>query len=254
MKIGKNVIIGDGVDFGDADVELGDCVEIGRDVKVIGSGTLRIGDYSKIHRGTFINASGSVVLGEQAWIGERSVLDGTGELRAGDFLGVGIGSSLYSHIRHGDVTYGSKYNSKGKLIIGDDVWFVGQCMVSPIVAASRSMAMLGSVVTRDMAENRIYAGVPAKDITDRVGEPWSDPKPVDIFWGVVDLVEEGCKELGLNRRDFVVTNRLVPEYELDPNKTYYVTEDRTYTKRLTDQEIKLNRWLFSARAKFRAAP
>lgn len=250
MKIGKNVIIGDGVDFGDADVELGDCVEIGRDVKVIGSGTLRIGDYSKIHRGTFINASGSVVLGEQAWIGERSVLDGTGELRAGDFLGVGIGSSLYSHIRHGDVTYGSKYNSKGKLIIGDDVWFVGQCMVSPIVAASRSMAMLGSVVTRDMAENRIYAGIPAKDITDRVGEPWDDVDDFDVFWEVVALVDEGCETLGIDRAEFVIADH-TPD-TIDPNRTYYITGSRSYTKRLTDSEIKLNRWLFSARAKFRA--
>lgn len=250
MKIGKNVIIGDGVDFGDADVELGDCVEIGRDVKVIGSGTLRIGDYSKIHRGTFINASGSVILGQQAWIGERSVLDGTGELQAGDFLGVGIGSSLYSHIRHGDVTYGSNYLSKGSLIIGHDVWFVGQCMVSPITAANRSMAMLGSVVTKDMAYNRLYAGVPAKDITDKAGEPWSQPNGNDIFWSVVALIEEGCETLKIDCSEFVVSD-LMPE-ELDPNKTYYATRSRTYTKRLTDTEIKLNRWLFSARAKFRA--
>ncbi len=250
MKIGKNVVIGDGVDFGDADVELGDCVEIGRDVKVIGSGTLRIGDYSKIHRGTFINASGSVILGEQAWIGERSVLDGTGELRAGDFLGVGIGSSLYSHIRHGDVTYGSNYLSKGSLIIGHDVWFVGQCMVSPITAADKSMAMLGSVVTKDMAYNRLYAGVPAKDITDKAGEPWSDPDNDEVFWAVVDLVDEGCEALGLDQSEFVVANNT--PVDMDPNRTYYITGSRAYTKRLTDSEIKLNRWLFSARAKFRA--
>lgn len=251
MKIGKNVVIGDNVDFGDADVELGDCVEIGRDVKVIGSGPLRIGDYSKIHRGTFINASGSVILGEQAWIGERSVLDGTGELRTGDFLGVGIGSSLYSHIRHGDVSYGSNYLSKGSLIIGHDVWFVGQCMVSPITAADKSMAMLGSVVTKDMAYNRLYAGVPAKDITDKAGSPWTDLNEAETFLSVIEFIDEGCEYLGLDRSEFAVGSVL--PINPDPNKTYYSIRNREYTKRLTDSEIKLNHWLFSARAKFRAA-
>lgn len=55
------------------------------------------------------------------------------------------------------------------MVVEDGVWFVGHCLVSPIRAKARSMAMLGSVVTKDMDHNRIYAGTPAKDITDKVG-------------------------------------------------------------------------------------
>lgn len=251
MKIGQHTRIADDVDFGDADVEIGDCVEIGPGVKVIGSGPLKIGDYSKIHRGTFINASGRVILGEQTWIGERSVLDGTGGIVAGDFLGVGIGSSLYSHIRHGDLSYGSRYNSSGLLSIGDDVWFVGQCLVSPVTVGNRSMAMLGSVVTKDMEENHIYAGVPAKDITDKVGAPWNDYDIDYIYHSVRQHVMGGCLTLGLAEDQFAVVKSM-PQNQ-NPFVTYYDVSTRTYTKRLSEEEIKLNKYLFSARAKFRAA-
>jgi acetyltransferase-like isoleucine patch superfamily enzyme len=251
MKIGKFSNIADDVDFGSAKVEIGDCVEIGPGVRVIGDGVLKIGDYSKIHRNTFINASGEVILGEQTWVGERSVLDGTGSIIAGDFLGVGIGSSLYSHIRHGDLSSGCNYNSRGRLIIGHDVWFVGQCLVSPVTVGDRSMAMLGSVVTRNMEENRVYAGVPAKDITDKVGPPWSTPDIDYVLHSVRQNVMSGCLQLGLSEDQFAVVKGM-PEHQ-NPFMTYYDVVSRTYTKRLSEEEIKLNKYLFSSRAKFRAA-
>ena len=48
--------------------------------------------------------------------------------------------------------------------IGKDVWFVGHCIVSPINAADKSMAMVGSVVTKDVPPFAIVAGSPAKII------------------------------------------------------------------------------------------
>src|SRR5690606_28723860 len=54
-------------------------------------------------------------------------------------------------------------------IIGNDVWFVGHCIVSPIIADNKSMAMVGSVITKDMKFNEIYAGSPAKSISDKIG-------------------------------------------------------------------------------------
>ena len=126
--IDKSVIIMDG-----ANVELGDHVYIGPNVKIL-PGNLKIGDYSKIHDGVYINPKKHILLGHLAWIGQNSILDGTGGITAGNFLGVGIGSSLYSHIRHGDILEGSLYEKDKELIIEDDVWFVGMCLVSPILA------------------------------------------------------------------------------------------------------------------------
>ncbi len=46
--------------------------------------------------------------------------------------------------------------------------FVGQCIVSPIIANDKSMA--GSVITKTMEYYHIYAGSPAKSIiSDKIG-------------------------------------------------------------------------------------
>ena len=34
----------------------------------------------------------------------------------------------------GDTLYGSRWDSVGELSVGDDVWFVGHCLVGPIHA------------------------------------------------------------------------------------------------------------------------
>ena len=53
--------------------------------------------------------------------------------------------------------------------IEEDTWFVGHCVVSPVRVGARSMAMVGSVVTKDMLPNHIYAGVPAVDVSEKLG-------------------------------------------------------------------------------------
>lgn len=248
-NIGFNSKIHESVDFGNLNsLIIGDNVEIGENVKFVGSGDVYIGDYSKIHRNSLFIARGSIRLGNCTWIGERSTIDGTGKLWAGDFLGVGIGACLYSHIQHGDVTEGSKYDRKSELIIGDDVWFVGECFVSPIVAKNKSMAMLGSVIIKDMEENHIYGGNPAKDLTDKIGNPWREVSLEEKIDKVKDLIEAGCKEMNLNKDQFEVVDYLSKNY--DSQKTYYIVGDRQYTKNNNKDEIKMNNWLFSAKAKF----
>lgn len=251
MKIGYNTKIHSSVEFvGEFNsFEIGDNVEIGEGVKILGGGDLFIGDYSKINRNCFINASGVVRLGQATWVGERVVLDGTGKLWAGDFLGVGIGSGLYSHIRHGDVTEGCLYEKESELIIGDDVWFVGECFVSPIIAKDKSMAMLGSVVVKNMDENSVYGGNPAVNITHKTGVPWIPKTESEKFLRVARLIEEGCNKFNLDKDMFKVVYSM-PEIK-ESGITYYNILDRTYRKTNSDGEIKMNKWLFNARAKFR---
>lgn len=164
-------------------LNIGPNVSIGENVTIVGGpgSSLTVGEYTKIHKNSIIIARGSVTIGEACWFGERTVIDGTGELVVGDFVGVGIGSALYSHIEHGDVLEGSKYRSRGKLLIGDDAWIVGQCLVSPVTVGEKSMAMLGSVVVKDMLPRHVYGGNPAKDITEKVKAPWEDVDVVSKY-------------------------------------------------------------------------
>jgi len=231
---------------------LGDHVHIGPNVRVVG-GSLELGDYSKVHNNVYIYPKKSVVLGQLAWIGQGPHLDGTGGIEAGDFLGVGINSALYSHIRHGDVTEGNKFASEKKLSIGDDVWFVGMCLVSAINAEDKSMALLGSVVTRPMRKNRIYGGNPALDLTDKLGHPWSE-KSLDQKISNVRKFHDEFFSMVENRnldREAIQICDTLPSNP-DSQRTYYCLASRTFTKRNSVEEVAFNKWLFGFRAKFRS--
>ena len=234
----------------DANVTLGDHVYIGENVRIM-PGEFSVGDYSKIHNGTLINPKKYVRLGHLAWIGQNSILDGTGGITAGNYLGVGMGSALYSHIRHGDVLEGCNYDQNKPMILGDDVWFVGMCLVSPITAHSKSIAMLGSVVTKDMRYNTVYGGNPAKNLNDKLIKQFK-LEIENTISTKVSLMHQFIDEYQSETSNSVDSIQVVTEYPnvQDPTISYYNTKTRTYTKRNSEQEIMFNKWLFRYKAKF----
>jgi acetyltransferase-like isoleucine patch superfamily enzyme len=149
-------------------VVIGDHVFIGRDTRAFVD-DLVIGDYTTLNNNALIAGDLPCLIGSCCWFGQHVILNSTGGLTIGNGVGVGAYSQLWTHIRHGDLLQGCRWNSTKPMVIEDDVWFVGHCIVSPIHAHRGSMAMVGSVVTADMEANHTYAGVPAKDLTDRLG-------------------------------------------------------------------------------------
>lgn len=231
----------------ECELELGDHVYIGENVKIL-PGKLKIGDYSKIHSGTYINPLNGIILGHLTWIGQNCIIDGTGGIIAGNYLGVGMGSSLYSHIRQGDITEGCRFNKNKQLIIGDDVWFVGMCLVSPIVAHDKSMAMLGSVITKDMETNSVYGGNPAIDLTLKLGKQFESKTNDQKLQSFNDHYTEYIKTY--NPLDLKIELVLSYPIDIDPEITYYNISDRTYTKTNSSAEVNFNKWLFRYKSKF----
>lgn len=230
---------------------LGDNVQISPGVRIIGTGTVRLGDYSKVHAGCFINVPfkhSIVEFGCNSWIGERSVLDGTGGITASHNVGVGIASQLYSHIAHGDVMAGCRFKSEKPLIIGKDAWFVGQCLVSPVNVGERSVAMLGSTITHDMFPNTIYAGVPAKEMTEKMGRPWTD-RPSDERLVIFRSYIEEFRSMSGRKMSIIEGVEDWP-LQMKDNVTYFNVNTRTYTKRSTFDEMAFMSWLTSWRARF----
>jgi acetyltransferase-like isoleucine patch superfamily enzyme len=234
--IGKNVRITSSTGGRAKNITIGDNCFIGDDVQ-IRCDNFSIGDYAKIHYGTNFHGANICKIGHNFWIGQNSIVDSTGGTYIGNNCGVGASSQLWSHIRYGDVLEGCRFHTIKKLEIGNDCWFVGHCIVSPVKAHDKSMAMVGSVVTKDMEKNVVYAGVPAKPVLS-LGSQFEDVSMETKFTKMISLYND----FGAPKNIKIV---MTEEEIEDLNVSYFVIQDRSYTKRLTKEEISFMKFLLS---------
>lgn len=232
-----------GIDGPAKRIIIGDNCYIGENVQII-CNDFSLGDYSKIQHHTNIHGYLPCAIGHNAWIGQYSILDSIGGMSIGNNCGIGAHSQLWSHIKYGDTLEGSRFLSEKKMQVGNDVWFVGHCIVSPVIAEDKSMAMAGSVITKNMKYNRIYAGAPAYDISDKVGGQFIE-RSIDEKFAILKqyLCDFGtCKSIKI-----VMTK---DEVDFSDHYTYFVVADRCYKKRLSDEEIAFMKFLLPAKAKY----
>jgi acetyltransferase-like isoleucine patch superfamily enzyme len=247
LIIGKNTFISPkakivGLDGKAKKVVIGDNTYIGDDVQIMVD-EIEIGDYCKIHHHTNIHGYKPIKIGHNAWVGQYTIIDGIGGTTIGNNCGIGAHSQLWSHILFGDDLEGCNYNSNKNLTIGNDCWFVGHCIVSPIVAEDKSMALVGSVITKDMKSNHIYGGSPAKDLTDKIKPQFSEVKLEDKLL----KMNKHYEQFGSPKNIKIVTDfsEIISEHY-----TYFNISDRKYTKRLTEEEISFMKFLLPTKAKF----
>lgn len=229
----KAVRIGKNVHFEVDRLTLGDGVKICDNVIIQGT-EVHIGDYTLVRENTQLGGNSALSIGMCCWIGQGVIVDSTARATVGNGVGIGANSQLWTHMRFGDVLQGCNWDSQTEMRIDDDVWLVGHCLVSPIHAGAKSMAMLGSVVTRDMLPNHIYAGVPAVDITGRLGAAYRDVSVDEKYLALVreraDFVEKGHDASSI---------KIVKEWpsSMSDDISYFNVSTREYTKRLSDTEI-----------------
>jgi acetyltransferase-like isoleucine patch superfamily enzyme len=248
--IGKNTIIDPtakirGVSGKAKKIFIGDNCYIGENVQII-CDDFSLGDYSKIQHNTNVHGYLPCHIGHNAWIGQYSIIDSIGGTTIGNNCGIGAHSQIWSHIKFGDTLEGCRFLTEKPMIIGNDVWFVGHCIVSPIVAQDKSMAMVGSVVTKDMMFNEIYAGSPAKSISDKIGNQFKEISNEEKFLKMNDYLNEfNSKSQSIK----IILN----ESEIDfgnENVSYFNVSNRTYTKKGSVEEINFMKFLLPAKAKF----
>jgi len=247
LEIGKNVVISPtavirGLNGPAKRIKIGDNTYIGDYVQILVD-DLEIGDYCKIHHHTNLHGYLPLKLGHNAWIGQYSIIDSIGGTTIGNNCGIGAHSQLWSHIKYGDDLEGCNYNSNKELLIGNDCWFVGHCIVSPIVAKDKSMALVGSVITKDMEENHIYGGSPARDLTGKIPSQFKTM-----------TIDEKYNKMMEHYRDFgsPASLKIIKDSSeiIGDDLTYFNVSDRTYTKRLTQSEISFMKFLLPTKAKF----
>jgi len=238
IKIGKNTYISPTATLKGENIVIGDGCYIGDNVQILVD-NFQMGDYCKIHNKSTLHGYKPMRIGHNAWIGQGTIIDSIGGTTIGNNCGIGAYSQLWSHIRYGDPLEGCNYESESPLTIGDDVWFVGHCIVSPITAKDKSMALVGSVITKDMKYNHIYAGSPAKDITNKIKPQFSDITISD-------------KRKIMSQFKLPNSVRLIEDDEeiTDSNISYFNITNRKYTKRGTEDEFNFMKKLQSKLVKF----
>jgi acetyltransferase-like isoleucine patch superfamily enzyme len=247
LELGKNVIISESAVIkgliGPAKrVKIGDNTYIGDHVQILVD-DLEIGDYCKIHHHTNLHGYLPLKIGHNAWIGQYSIIDSIGGTTIGNNCGIGAHSQLWSHIKYGDDLEGCNYNSTKELIIGNDCWFVGHCIVSPIVAKDKAMALVGSVITKDMEENHIYGGSPARDLTGKIPSQFKTLTVDEKYNKMIAYYNEAGSPVNVK---IIKDSSEITEDCF----TYFNVSTRTYTKLSTEEEIAFMKFLLPARAKF----
>jgi acetyltransferase-like isoleucine patch superfamily enzyme len=220
-------------------IVIGDNTYIGDSVQIIVD-ELEMGDYCKVHHHTNFHGYKPLKIGHNAWIGQGTIIDSIGGTTIGNNFGVGAYSQLWSHARWGDPLAGCNYSEITRpLVIGNDVWLVGHCIVSPVTINDGAMALVGSVITKDMETNHIYGGAPAKDLTDKLSPQFRH----------ISLEEK--KEM-LNQFELPNGIKWIEDDSeiVDESISYFNISNRTYTKKGTDLEVTFMKKLQSKLIKF----
>jgi len=252
VEIAKNVIVGENIIIGAncKKITIGYGSFLGND-SYIDVPEFNMGDYTTIHKNTTVHGYKNFSIGHNCWVGQFCVIDSIGGTTIGNNVGVGAHSQLWSHIKFGDSLEGCRWNDSKKLIVEDDVWFVGHCIVSPILARKKSMLLAGSVITKDMEENHVYAGSPAKDITDKVGHQYMEnpiEKKKERFH---DLYQSFLTMRGIKSDSFRAT--CVEDLKgrsSTENETFFDIANRQYLPARSEHECEFIKYMLYEKAKF----
>lgn len=153
LHLGKNCFIGDRVVLyerrGGGKIELGDRVEIYRDstLETGGNGEIIIGSESSIHPCCHIYSySQPIIIGKGVMIAANCAL------------------YSYNHsIARGLTVREQGIQSEGPIVIGDEAWLgVMVTVLDGVTIGKGAVVAAGSVVTRDVPEFAVVAGVPAR--------------------------------------------------------------------------------------------
>lgn len=185
-EIGDSVYIGHHTYIG-PDVVIGNHVKILNNVTI--QGRVVIGDYTIIESGTVIGACGF----GQYWdeVGNPVTVPHLGGVTIGKYVKIGANNSIsrgcladtviedyvqtdnLCHIAHNDtIKKGAILTANsvisGSTVVGENVWLApGSLLNNAITVGKNAFLGLGAVATKDVPENKVVVGMPAKPLRDR---------------------------------------------------------------------------------------
>ncbi|MCP4420631.1 MAG: acyltransferase [Chloroflexi bacterium] len=117
-------------------------------------------------------AGGEVVIGDETHIQPRCQLSAyKGSIRIGRRVEIAPNCSFYPYnhgVHPGEIIRTQPFETKGDIVIGDDAWLgVGVIVLDNVKIGKGAVIGAGSIVTRDVPDNAIAMGAPAKVVKMR---------------------------------------------------------------------------------------
>ena len=121
---------------------------------------------STIHMGARFYHPSGISIGDDSIIGYKATLDGRAQLSIGNH--VDIASEVMIYNSEHDI-HSSDFKAISAPVVIDDYVFIGpRTIILPGVTIGKgSVVAAGSVVTKSVPAQKIFAGIPAKHIGDR---------------------------------------------------------------------------------------
>jgi acetyltransferase-like isoleucine patch superfamily enzyme len=121
---------------------------------------------STIHMGTNFFKPSNIIIGKDTIIGDHCFLDGRAPLKIGNHVGIASQVLIYNdqHNIHND----DYKNSFGPVEIADYVFIGPRVIILPNVKIGKgAVVAAGAIVTKNIPDFEVWAGIPAKKINDR---------------------------------------------------------------------------------------
>lgn len=271
VRVGRRTTIAAGaqvVFMKPAVVTIGDYCTIGPGVKfVCDGGNVVLGDWTTLHDRCLVLSTAGVAIGQHGWFGQHCVIDGTGGLTIGHGVRVGMYSQIWSHVAAGEQIEGCTLYGMRPVVLEDDTWLVGSCIVaSGVTLGRRTVALIASNITKSWPPSSVLAGSPA---APKAGLSFYREISLDEKWQMMQawaeelgprlsltLERRGANAVLLRHADGDVVGFARGRSDMDalaheaPDATVCCIETKTYSKRLTETEHRVLKALSNNRARF----
>lgn len=144
-------------------------------IRLIGEGLhCRLGSQSRLHGGHYIleDKNSRLDIGESTTIySPMCVVNEGGAIRIGRDCMVAYGTDLRNSDGHSilDTITGARINPARDITLGDHVWVGAQCQIlKGVTVGPRAIVAARSVVTKNVQEGTLVAGVPTRLIRENV--------------------------------------------------------------------------------------
>jgi len=154
-------------------VELGKGTFLGKKNKITWPHQVKLGENCRLEHGIYFHYDGiyskgpSICIGNNVFIGNNTEFNITEKITIGDNCLIAAGCRLIDH-NHGTalgLLMNTQQGPKKEIILKDDVWLGCHVVILKGVCIKKgAVVAAGSVVTKDIPENEIWGGVPAKKI------------------------------------------------------------------------------------------